>query len=88
MNTAVKGTLISAAVASLLAACGGATTPDAANPGSATGSVKCSGINKCAKQGACAGADHKCAGMNSCEKKGWVKTATAEECTKKGGTVL
>lgn len=49
--------------------------------------VKCDGGNACAGQGACGGKDHACAGKNSCKGQGWIKTATADECVKAGGTV-
>ncbi len=49
--------------------------------------VKCDGGNACAGQGACGGKNHACAGINSCKGQGWIKTATADECTKLGGTV-
>ena len=52
--------------------------------------VKCAGVNSCKGHGACAAADgsHACAGKNECKGKGWVKAKSAEECTKKGGTVV
>jgi len=53
-------------------------------------SVKCQGINSCKGHGECGAADgsHACAGKNECKGKGWVKVKSAEECTKKGGTVV
>ena len=51
-------------------------------------SVKCTGINGCKGQSKCATAENACAGQNSCKGKGWLPTATAEECTKKGGKVM
>ena len=52
--------------------------------------VKCTGINGCSGKGECGAADgsHDCAGKNSCKGKGWVKVASEEECTEKGGEVL
>ena len=52
--------------------------------------IKCSGINACMGHGECGAADgsHACAGKNECKGKGWVKVKDAEECTKKGGTVV
>ena len=52
--------------------------------------VKCAGINGCSGKGECAAADgsHDCNGKNSCEGKGWVHTASEEECSEKGGTVI
>jgi len=51
-------------------------------------SVKCQGINSCKGQSKCKTADNACAGQNSCKGKGWLPTATAQECTDKGGTVV
>ena len=52
--------------------------------------VKCSGVNACKGHGECGAADgsHACAGKNECKGKGWVNVKSAEECTKKGGTVV
>ena len=50
--------------------------------------VKCSGINSCKGQGACAGAGHGCAGKNSCKGTGWSYTKSEKECTDKGGKVV
>ena len=54
------------------------------------GSVKCAGVNSCKGKGACAAADgsHACAGKNGCKGQGWTKVKSADECTKKGGTVV
>lgn len=55
-----------------------------------TASVHCAGIgtNACKGQGSCKTADNACKGKNSCKGKGIVDKATAEECTKAGGTVV
>lgn len=58
----------------------------AAEGGSAT--VKCAGINACKGQSKCATAENACAGQNSCKGKGWLPTASASECTEKGGKVI
>ncbi len=50
-------------------------------------SVQCYGINGCKGQSKCATAENACAGQNACKGKGWLPAASAEECTKKGGTV-
>ena len=50
-------------------------------------SVKCQGINACKGQSKCKTADNACSGQNSCKGHGWLVTASAEECTQKGGTV-
>ncbi|MGA2409329.1 MAG: hypothetical protein ABSG46_02935 [Candidatus Binataceae bacterium] len=47
--------------------------------------VKCVGGNSCKGQSACATASNSCKGQNSCKAKGWINTATADECTQKGG---
>jgi len=50
--------------------------------------VKCQGINSCKGTSKCKTADSACAGKNSCKGHGWLPTATEEECTGKGGTVM
>jgi hypothetical protein len=50
--------------------------------------VMCSGINACKGQGACKTATNACKGQAACKGQGWLPTASAEECTSKGGTVL
>lgn len=85
MNKNLKGTMIASAVASLFLAAPALAGDDM--HGKQQGGVKCMGGNACKGQGACGTADHACAGMNSCKGKGWIMTTTAEECTKKGGTV-
>jgi len=50
--------------------------------------VKCQGINACKGQSKCKTAANACAGQNACKGHGWLVTATAEECTAKGGTVI
>lgn len=50
--------------------------------------VKCAGINECKGKGSCAGAGNACKAQNSCKGKGIVDVGSAEECTKKGGTVV
>ena len=51
-------------------------------------SVKCSGVNSCKGTAECKTAKNDCKGQNSCKGQGWVKKASAEECTKAGGTVV
>lgn len=66
-----------------------ATVPSAfAGEEAAAGSVKCMGINACKGESKCKTAESACAGQNSCKGKGWIVTASAEECTAKGGTVV
>jgi hypothetical protein len=50
-------------------------------------SVKCSGINSCKGTSACKTALSSCKGKNSCKGMGWTETATATDCTSKGGKV-
>ena len=51
--------------------------------------VKCAGINECKGSAECAAADgsSSCKGQNTCKGKGWI-SASAEDCTAKGGTVV
>lgn len=84
MNRAKKKMLLAASVAGILAVTGFASSSGTLY---AEDGVACSGINACKGQGACGGKGHSCAGMNACKGMGWVKTADAEECTTKGGTV-
>jgi uncharacterized membrane protein len=49
--------------------------------------VKCEGINSCKGTSKCATATTSCAGHNACKGQGWIMVASAEECTKQGGTV-
>lgn len=83
----VRGILIASAALGLL---GGGIAAATANAGTEGGEVMCGGINECAGKGECAAVDgsHGCSGKNSCKGKGWVTVASAEECVKKGGTVV
>ena len=73
--------LAAAAAAILLAGCASQTAPQSAE-------VHCAGINACKGQGACKGASNACKGQAACKGQGWLPTASAEECTSKGGTVI
>jgi hypothetical protein len=81
----LRGILIASAALGLLG--GAAATAAAESDG---GEVMCGGINECAGKGECAAVDgsHGCGGKNSCKGKGWVSVASAEDCEKKGGTVI
>ena len=57
-------------------------------PASAAGKVMCYGVNACKGQGACKTANNDCKGQAACKGQGWLPTASAEECTSKGGTVI
>ena len=82
----LRGILIASAALGLLAA-GPSFVANASHH--EDGKVKCAGVNKCGGQGECAAADgsNDCGGKNSCKGKGWVNSASAKECTEKGGTV-
>jgi hypothetical protein len=90
MNDSTKGVLIASLVAGLVGCSSSSAPTEPATPSGATAAgagVMCTGINECANKGACKGADHACGGKNSCAKKGLTKVDSAEDCTKKGGTV-
>jgi hypothetical protein len=53
--------------------------------GSIQATVKCVGGNSCKGQSSCKGGNHSCKGLNSCKGQGFVNTASAQECTDKGG---
>jgi hypothetical protein len=83
-----KGVLIASAVASLFVMNAASAQDKAAKDGKDTaGAVKCAGVNECKGKGACAGASNSCAGENGCKGKGWTKMS-ADDCKKKGGTVV
>jgi len=82
-QTLKTGLGIAAAAAALFASTGFATVAQAADDGM----VKCSGINSCKGSSECKTAKSECKGHNSCKGQGWVKKASAAECTKAGGKV-
>ncbi len=47
--------------------------------------IKCLGGNSCAGNSACKTATSPGPGQNSCKGQGFVMTASAQECTDKGG---
>ena len=79
----ISGASIAAAAALLLVA--GCASSDKATQ---SAEVQCSGINACKGQGACKTATNACKGQAACKGQGWLPTASAEECTSQGGTVL
>lgn len=86
MQKGLKGALIATAVAGLFFA-NAAVAADA--EGGKDAGVKCMGGNDCKGKGACGvPGKHDCHGQNECKGKGWVKLGSADECTKKGGTVI
>ncbi len=84
MNTITKLSLATAAAALFSTA----VVPATFAGEQADSSVKCMGINACKGQSKCKTAESACAGQNACKGHGWVKAASAEECTSKGGTVI
>ncbi|KAF1022704.1 MAG: hypothetical protein GAK37_03334 [Pseudomonas sp.] len=50
-------------------------------------SVHCYGINACKGQNDCKTKDHACKGQGSCKGQGFKVQASADACTKAGGTV-
>ena len=86
MSKTKKKMLLAASVAGLLAVTGVISAGPTLYAADADG-VACQGVNACKGQGACGGKGHECAGKNACKGQGWTKTATADECTKQGGTV-
>jgi hypothetical protein len=50
--------------------------------------VPCKGINACKGHGGCKTEKNACKGQNGCKGEGLVETASAGECTAKGGTVM
>jgi hypothetical protein len=84
--------MIAFAAASLFAAACGSKAPDqgttpAAAPEKTAAAVHCMGINSCKGTGSCKSEKNGCKGQNNCKAMGMTDTATAEECTTKGGTV-
>ncbi len=80
---ALTGALLAAAVGAMFL-----TSPVFAQESSGSTSqanVKCVGGNSCKGQSACKAGNHSCKGLNSCKGQGFVLTATAQECTDKGG---
>ena len=59
-----------------------------ASTAGAEATVKCSGINSCKGTSSCKTASSSCKGQNSCKGMGWTQTASAGECTAKGGKVI
>jgi len=80
---AISGASLAAAAALLLVA--GCSTYD--KPAQSA-EVHCFGINACKGQGACKSATNSCKGQAACKGQGWLPTASAEECTAKGGKVI
>lgn len=89
-NPVRTGTIIALAAGSLFAvACSKTSDSKSTMPmmGEKSATMHCMGANACKGQGSCKSAKNGCKGMNSCKGEGMVETATAEDCTAKGGTV-
>lgn len=79
----VGATLATAAAALFIAGASMTAAPTAAQ----ADGVKCMGVNSCKGHGSCKTASNECKGQNACKGQGWVSTASADECTSKGGKV-
>jgi len=96
----LTGFALASAAALMLAGCGGkdvAAPEDSATEQTQTApaapeqaapaqeaTVKCTGVNACKGQSACATATSSCKGHNACKGQGWVETS-ATDCDAKGG---
>lgn len=91
-NPVRAGTMIAITAAGLFAAACGSKSADSqpttpAATGEKTAAVHCLGINACKGQASCKTEKNACKGQNACKGMGFVETASADECTTKGGTV-
>jgi hypothetical protein len=90
-NPVRTGTMIALAAGTLFAAaCASKTAgsqPTTPNTAERTAAVHCMGANACKGQASCKTDKNACKGQNGCKGQGWVETASADECTTKGGTV-
>ena len=84
MKISRRSGVVLAAAAAALFATGVVTYTSSAH----AGGVHCGGINSCKGQTACKTASNACKGQNSCKGQGYLETASADECTAKGGKVL
>lgn len=85
-----NGTMIALGAATLLAAACGSKSPDQGTmpaSGEKSAAVHCVGINSCKGTGSCKSEKNACKGQNGCKGQGITDTASADECTTKGGTV-
>ena len=90
-NPVRTGTIIALAAGSLFAtACSKSMDSPSTTPtmSEKTAAVNCMGINSCKGHGSCKSAKNACKGQNSCKGEGMTDTATAADCTDKGGTVM
>ena len=89
-NPIRTGTITAIAAASLFAtACGSKASSQTTTPAATekTAMTMCMGANECKAQGSCHTDKNSCKGQNACKGQGVIETASAEECTGKGGTV-
>jgi hypothetical protein len=84
MINSTSGFVLATAAAALFAM-GAAPVAHAAG---AEATVKCAGVNSCKGTSECKTAKNECKGQNSCKGQGWVSKASADECTKAGGSVV
>ena len=88
-----QSTLIALSAGSLFAAACRKPMADKSGTSSMSGSgekvakIQCNGANDCKGQSGCKTALNDCAGKNGCKGKGFITTASADECTSKGGLV-
>lgn len=94
MNKSSKNMLVGAAVAGMMAlsstsvaAAKASGTSKAAPADMTKAETKVDCKNGCKGKSECKTATTDCGGKNECKGKGWIKAATAKECTDKGGTV-
>lgn len=85
MKNTTRGLMLLTAVASLAASAGDKPAPGKTAKEAAK--ISCAGVNECKGKGSCGGVGHDCGGQNECKGKGWI-SLSAEDCKKKGGTIL
>jgi hypothetical protein len=81
----VAGAVLAATVGMMFLAQPILADDSAKSQGASQSSVKCVGGNSCKGQSSCMSASNSCKGQNACKGKGWISTASADECTQKGG---
>ncbi|MPR03326.1 hypothetical protein F0169_15340 [Pseudomonas sp. MAFF 212408] len=80
IKSAAAGAALAMAAATMFA--GVATQAQAADT-----AVHCYGITACKGQNDCKTKDHACKGLGACKGQGFKIQASADACTKAGGTV-
>ncbi|MCP5264746.1 MAG: hypothetical protein H6934_01445 [Burkholderiaceae bacterium] len=84
MSQIKTGIAIASAAAAMFSLGATATVAQAAD----APMVKCAGVNSCKGHSECKTAKNECKGMNACKGQGWVKKASAKECTDAKGKVV